>query len=56
VAGNPHKRLIFPVTLGGAAAAHLRFDVWCKACGYRSEPKAIAMRQVIEQGYPLTVP
>jgi len=27
-----------PMTLGSAAAAHVRFMVWCKACGYRSEP------------------
>jgi hypothetical protein len=28
-----------PMTLASAAAAHLRFMVWCKACGHRSEPK-----------------
>jgi len=27
-----------PMTLGSAAAAHLTFNVWCKACGHRSEP------------------
>jgi len=27
-----------PMTLGSAAAAHVRFMVWCKACGYRAEP------------------
>ena len=27
-----------PMTLGRAAAAHVRFMVWCKACGYRAEP------------------
>src|SRR5215475_55882 len=27
-----------PMTLGSAAAAHLRLTVWCKACGRRSEP------------------
>lgn len=27
-----------PMTLGSAAAAHLRLMVWCKACGHRSEP------------------
>jgi len=26
------------MTLGSAAAAHLRLVVWYKACGYRSEP------------------
>jgi hypothetical protein len=26
------------MTLGSAAAAHVRFMVWCKACGYRAEP------------------
>jgi len=26
------------MTLDNAAAAHVRFMVWCKACGYRSEP------------------
>jgi Zn finger protein HypA/HybF involved in hydrogenase expression len=28
-----------PMTLGSAAAAHLRFEVWCKQCGHRSEPE-----------------
>jgi hypothetical protein len=27
-----------PMTLGNAAAARVRLVVWCKACGYRSEP------------------
>jgi len=27
-----------PMTLGSAAAAHLRLLVCCKACGHRSEP------------------
>jgi hypothetical protein len=27
-----------PMTLGSAAAAKLRLMVWCKACGYRTEP------------------
>ena len=27
-----------PMTLGSAAAAHVRLMVWCKACGHRSEP------------------
>ena len=27
-----------PMTLGNAAAAHVRLVVWCKACGHRSEP------------------
>ena len=27
-----------PMTLGSAAAAKLRLMVWCKACGYPSEP------------------
>ena len=27
-----------PMTLGNAVAARLRLMVWCKACGYRSEP------------------
>jgi hypothetical protein len=26
------------MTLGGSAAARVRFMVWCKACGYRAEP------------------
>jgi hypothetical protein len=29
-----------PMTLGNAAAAHVRFQVWCKGCGYRAEPDA----------------
>jgi C4-type Zn-finger protein len=28
------------MTLGNAAAARVRLLVWCKACGYRSEPNA----------------
>ena len=28
-----------PMILGSAAAAHLRFEVWCKQCGHRSEPE-----------------
>jgi hypothetical protein len=27
-----------PMTLGSAAAARLRFMIWCKTCGHRSEP------------------
>jgi hypothetical protein len=27
-----------PMTLGSAAAAHLRLMVWCKACDHQSEP------------------
>jgi hypothetical protein len=27
-----------PMTLGKAAAAHLRLLEWCKACGHRDEP------------------
>jgi hypothetical protein len=27
-----------PMTLGSAAKAKLRLVVWCKACGYQSEP------------------
>ena len=27
-----------PMTLGHAAAAHVRLIVWCKACGHRVEP------------------
>jgi len=27
-----------PMTLGSAAAAKVRFMVWCKACGHRGEP------------------
>jgi hypothetical protein len=26
------------MTLGNAAAAHVRLMVWCKACGYQREP------------------
>jgi len=27
-----------PMTLGNAAAARVRLVVWCKSCGYQSEP------------------
>jgi hypothetical protein len=27
-----------PMTLGNAAAAHVRLIVWCKACRHRVEP------------------
>jgi rubredoxin len=27
-----------PMTLGNAAAAHVRLIVWCKACSYQVEP------------------
>jgi len=27
-----------PMTLGGAAAAHVRFIVWCKQCHHQVEP------------------
>jgi hypothetical protein len=26
-----------PMTLGNAAAAHVRLIVWCRLCGYRAE-------------------
>ena len=31
------------MTLGNAAAAHVRLIVWCKTCGHRIEPEAAEM-------------
>jgi rubredoxin len=43
-----------PMTLGNAAAAHVRFQVWCKGCGYRAEPDA--GEQARSYGAETTVP
>jgi hypothetical protein len=32
-----------PMTLGGAAAAHVHLIVWCKACRYQAEPDPAEM-------------
>jgi hypothetical protein len=32
-----------PMTLGNAAAAHVRLIVWCKACGHQVEPDPAEM-------------
>jgi hypothetical protein len=29
-----------PMTLGNVAAARVRLVMWCKACGYQSEPNS----------------
>jgi hypothetical protein len=34
-----------PMTLGNAAAAHVRLIVWCKACGHQVEPDAAEMAE-----------
>ena len=34
-----------PMILGSAAAAHLRFEAWCKKGGERSEPEPAAQAQ-----------
>ena len=33
------------MTLGNAAAAHVRLIVWCKACGHQIEPEPAEMAQ-----------
>jgi hypothetical protein len=43
-----------PMTLGNAAAAHVRLVVWCKACGHRSEPDPA--EQAERYGAETTVP
>ena len=42
------------MTLGNAAAAHLQFLMWCKACGRRSEPEPA--EQARWYGPEVTVP
>jgi hypothetical protein len=32
-----------PMTLGNAAAAHVRLIVWCKDCGHQVEPDPVEM-------------
>ena len=43
-----------PMTLGSAAAAHVRLMVWCKGCGYRAEPDPA--EQAARYGAEMTVP
>ena len=43
-----------PMTLGKAAAAKVRFVVWCKACSHRSEPDPA--EQARSYGPETTVP
>jgi DNA-directed RNA polymerase subunit RPC12/RpoP len=31
------------MTLGNAAAAHVRLIVWCKDCGHQAEPNPVEM-------------
>jgi hypothetical protein len=33
-----------PMTLGGAAAARVRFIVWCLECRYQVEPASASLR------------
>jgi hypothetical protein len=33
-----------PMTLGNAAAARVRFIVWCKGCRYQVEPATASLR------------
>ena len=42
------------MTLGNAAAAHVRLIVWCKACGHRAEPDPAEIAQRF--GAETTVP
>jgi Zn finger protein HypA/HybF involved in hydrogenase expression len=42
-----------PMTLGNAAAAHVRLIVWCKACGHRTpDPVEMAERYGAETTVP----
>jgi hypothetical protein len=43
-----------PMTLGGAAAAQLRFIVWCKDCQHQVEPDPAEMAE--RYGADTTVP
>ena len=43
-----------PMTLGNAAAAHVRLIVWCKACGHQVEPDPTEMAE--RYGAETTVP
>jgi hypothetical protein len=43
-----------PMTLGGAAAAQLRFIFWCKDCQHQVEPDPAEMAQLY--GSARTVP
>jgi hypothetical protein len=43
-----------PMTLGNAAAAHVRLIVWCKACGQQVEPDPAEQAQ--RYGAEITVP
>ena len=42
------------MTLGNAAAAHVRLIVWCKACGRQVEPDPAEMAE--RYGTEMTVP
>jgi hypothetical protein len=43
-----------PMTLGNAAAAHVRLIVWCKACQHQVEPDPAEMAE--RYGAEMTVP
>jgi DNA-directed RNA polymerase subunit RPC12/RpoP len=43
-----------PMTLGNAAAARVRFLVWCPQCGHRVEPDPAEMAE--RHGAETTVP
>jgi hypothetical protein len=43
-----------PMTLGNAAAAHVRLIVWCRDCGHRVEPAPTEMAR--RYGSEITVP
>ena len=43
-----------PMTLGNAAAAKVRLIVWCKSCGYQTEPDVAAAAET--HGADLPVP
>jgi hypothetical protein len=38
-----------PMTLGNAAAAHVRLIVWCKACQHQVEPDPAEMAEAMAE-------
>jgi hypothetical protein len=42
-----------PMTLGSAAAAHLRLVVWCKSCRHKAEPDPGEQARLYGDGTPV---
>ena len=42
-----------PMTLGNAAAVHIRLIASCHACGYRAEPDAAALAGALGDDFPV---